>query len=148
MSSYNGHGHVEIEDVIFSNISVTGCARPFEIVEGNDAAIKDILLENFRVECYGYFHLRSDFATSVSNVTLRNWCVTMVDGPKPLVSRDFERRGDVWFRAERINDLRLEGFEVRDPNGLLSTWKNGVFDFAECQDHSMSCVTVNGVKQN
>ena len=144
MSSYNGHGHVEIEDVIFSNISVTGCARPFEIVEGVDAAIKDILLENFHVECYGYFHLRSTFERSVSNITLRNWCVTMVDGPKPIVARDFERRGDVWFRAERINSLHLENFEVRDPNGLLDTWKNGVFDFKECQSKRLTDVTVNG----
>jgi hypothetical protein len=143
MSSYNGHGHVEIENVIFSNISVTGCARPFEIVEGNDAAIKDILLENFRVECYGYFHLRSDFATSVSNVTLRNWCVTMVDGPKPLVPRDFERRGDVWFRAERISGLHLEDFEVRDPNGLLQAWKNGAFRLTDCRNSLFERVTVN-----
>jgi hypothetical protein len=139
---------VDIEDVIFSNVSVTGCARPFEIVEGVGATIKDVLLENFNVECYGYFHLRSNFPESVSNITLRNWIVTMVDGPKPLVPRDYERRGEVWFRAERINGLHLEGFEVRDPHGLLSTWKNGVFAFTECQDHSMSCVTVNGVEQN
>ena len=144
MSSYNGHGHVEIEDVIFSNISVTGCARPFEIVEGSDTAIKDILLENFRVECYGYFHLRSDFATSVSNVTLRNWCVTMVDGPTPLVPRDFERRGDVWFRAERINGLHLEDFEVRDPNNLLKTWENGAFRLTDCRNPLFKHVTVNG----
>ncbi len=143
MSSYNGRGHVSIKDVIFSNVSVTGCARPFEIVEGSDAAIEDLTLENFRVEAYGYFHLRSDFENSVRNVTLRNWDVTMVDGPKPIVPRDFERRGTVWFRAKNINKLTLENFNVRDPEGYLSTWQDGLFDFDGCREHTLSNVTVN-----
>ncbi len=148
MSSYNGYGNVDIEDAIFSNISVVGCARPFEIVEGAGASIKDIVLENFNVECYGYFHLRSSFPESVSNITLRNWVLTMVEGPQPLNPRDFERRGEVWFRAERINGLHLENFEVRDPKSLLKTWKNGVFDFTECLGKTLSGVTVNGEKQD
>ena len=143
MSSYNGKGHVEIEDVIFSNVSVTGCARPFEIVEGANAAIKDVLLENFNVETYGYFHLRSDFPESVSNITLRNWRVTLTDGPKPLVPRDFERRGNVWFRAERIGKLTLENFHVRDKNGYLQAWKSGSFRFQDCQGTALLGVTVN-----
>jgi len=144
MSSYNGRGHVEIEDAIFSNVSVTGCARPFEIVEGANATIKDLLLENFNVETYGYFHLRSDFPDSVSNVTLRNWRVTLVDGPKPIVPRDFERRGDVWFRAERINNLHLENFAVRDTHGYLNMWKNGFCDFKECKGNQLTNFTLNG----
>ncbi len=144
MSSYNGQGHVDIEDVIFSSISVTGCARPFEIVEGAGAAIKDVLLENFNVECYGYFHLRSDFENSVSGITLRNWNVTLADGPKPLVPRDYERRGTVWFRAKNIGDLHLENFHVRDKEGYLSTWQDGVFQFDHCKNTSLSAVSVNG----
>ena len=148
MSSYNGHGHVDIEDVTFSNVSVVGCARPFEIVEGSGATIKNVLLENFNVETYGYFHLRSDFPESVSNITLRNWKVTLVDGPKPIVPRDFERRGKVWFRAEHINSLHLENFEVCDPDGFLKTWENGVFDFKECHNIKLSNLTVDGKPQN
>jgi hypothetical protein len=143
MSSYNGHGGVSIEDASFSNVSVTGCARPFEIVEGANVRIADITLENFKVETYGYFHLRSDYPDSVSNIVMRNWDVTLVDGPQPIVARDYERRGTVWFRAERINGLKMENIAIRDEEGRLAAWQDGSFRF-EGADPTLINVTLNG----
>lgn len=143
MSTYNGHGGVSIEDVGFYNVSVTGCARPFEIVEGAGASIKDITLENFHVETYGYFHLRAAAPGSVSNILLKNWQVVLTDGPSPIVPRDYERRGTVWFRAENIGDLQLKDFRVCDAENRLAIWHSGIFSFTGCDVCTLENVFVN-----
>ena len=144
MSTYHKHGGLTIQDAIFSNVSVTGCARPFEIVEEAGVPITDIVLENFNVETYGYFHLHADEKGSVSNVVLRNWDVKLVDGPKPIVERDYERRGTVWFRAENIGGLKLENFKVTDKEGYLANWQDGSFRFVGCEDRVLQQATLNG----
>ena len=143
MSTYNGHGGVSIEDVSFSGVSVTGCARPFEIVEGAGVSIKDITLENFHVETYGYFHLHAEIPGSVSNIRLKNWTVVLTDGPSPIVPRDYERRGSVWFRAENIARLTMCDFRVYDAKQRLATWRDGVFAFTGCEGRTLEGIFVN-----
>jgi hypothetical protein len=143
MSSYHGMGKVSIEDVSFSNISATNTGRVISMIEGANAPIKNIVMENFSVETYGFFHLQSDFPTSVSDVTLRNWNVTMTDGPKHFSEYDMEKKGTEWFRAKNINCLKLENFAVTDSNNYLSAWPNGNFAFDGCDGYEMLNVTVN-----
>ncbi len=105
--------------------------------------IKDITLENFRVETYGYFHLRAAAPGSVSSILLKNWQVVLTDGPSPIVPRDYERRGTVWFRAENIGDLQLKDFRVCDAENRLATWQDGTFSFTGCDGRTLENVFVN-----
>jgi len=144
MSTYNRHGHVSIEDVSITNVSAMNCTRALDIVEEAGVPIRNITLENFTLEIYGYFHLRSEYPDSVSNITLRNWDVTMIEGPQPVREKDYLRRGTVWFRASNIKGLKLENFAVHDPDGHIpEIWKDGEFLFEGCEDRLLTNVTVN-----
>lgn len=143
-SSYHGSGSVSIEDVRIAHVSVVDCTRPFEILEGANVPIRNVVLEDFSVQTCGYFHLHSDFPASVCDITLRHWRVTLTTPPTPVLEKDIVRRGRVWFRAERIKGLRMEDFHIRDTEGHLSEWPDGVFSFDGCEDRCLVDVTVNG----
>lgn len=148
-SSYHGNGCVSIEDVRIAHVSAMDCSRPFEILEGANVPIRDVVLEDFVVETSGYFHLHSDFADSVRGITLRHWNVTVTTPPVPTVEKDILRRGTVWFRAENIKGLRIEDFHVCDPEGhIAANWPDGVFAMEGCDDRRLTDVTVNGVETN
>lgn len=146
-SSYHGYGSVSIEDVGIVNVSATDCARVFEIVEGANVAIKDVTLENFNVETGGFFNLYSDYPDSVSNINMRNWKITMTEGPEIKLPRDFERKGTVWFRAKNIGEFTLENVSIIDPNGYIGAWEDGVFKFDGCKELKLCGVKINGKEQ-
>lgn len=144
MSSYHGKGCVSIEDVSIMNVSATSCTRGIEILEGAGASIRNIVMENIFIETDGYFVLQSDAPHNVSDVTLRNLRVILTDGPKPVTPRDFERKGTVWFRATNIDNLTLDGVDVRDGNCYLDAWEDGIFSFVDCEGLILRDVRVNG----
>jgi len=147
-SSYCGRGCVSIEDVGVIHVSATNCARVFEIVEGANVSIKDVTLENFYVETNGYFHLYSDFSDSVSNITMRNWKITMTAPPEHKIPRDYERKGTVWFRARNICNFTLENISVNDENNDIGAWQDGSFSFDGCKGLKFLGVSINGEEQN
>ena len=144
MSAYKGHGNVTIQDVNFSNISATNCTRALELDESAGVKIENVTLENIRIETQGYFDLKSDFADSVNNITLRNWDVILTEPPEIKIPRDYERRGSVWFRAKNINSLKLEGLHIYDDSDYLSAWNDGNFSFDGCEGFKASDVSING----
>ena len=144
MSAYKGHGNVTIQDVNFSNISATNCTRALELDESAGVKIENVTLENIRIETHGYFDLKSDFADSVNNITLRNWDVILTEPPEIKIPRDYERRGSVWFRAKNINSLKLEGLHIYDDSDYLSAWNDGNFSFDGCEGFKASDVSING----
>ena len=143
-SSYHGNGRVSVQDVGISHVSVAHCARPFEISEGAGVPVRNILLEDFHVVTDGHFALCCDHPDSVSDIVLRDFEVTLEMPPVAILQKDIERRGTVWFRANRIDGLRLENFRVNDPHGYLDAWRDGVFDFADCENLCLHNVSVNG----
>ena len=146
MTSYLGHGHVSIEDVVISNVSMANCAKPLEVLESSieKATIKDVTIENVVAEVYAFMRMRCENEDTVSNIVLKNWRVKLTDGPAPITERDVERRGDVWFTVTNVKGLRLENFAVLDTEGYLSAWRDGVFSFDKCGGLVLSGVTVNG----
>ena len=145
MTSYLGHGHVSIEDVIISNVSMANCAKPLEVLESSieRATIKDVIIENVVAEVYAFARMRCENENTVSNIVLKNWKVKLIDGPAPITERDVERHGTVWFTATNVNGLRLENFAVSDEEGYLSAWRDGAFSFDGCTAELVG-VTVNG----
>ena len=145
MTSYLGHGHVSIEDVVISNVSMANCAKPLEVLESSveRATIKDVTIENVVAEVYAFVRMRCENEGTVSNIVLKNWRVKLTDGPAPITERDVERHGDVWFTATNVKGLRLENFAVSDEEGYLCAWRDGVFSFDGCTTELVGA-TVNG----
>jgi hypothetical protein len=75
---------------------------------------------------------------------LRDWNLTLRQPPVPTTENDIHRMGRVWFRAHNINRLTLENIAIHDPNGYLSAWPDGTFEFEGCHDRRLINVTVNG----
>jgi hypothetical protein len=117
---------------------------PLEILESSKARIANIVLDNFYVEAYAYFKLSAEFADIVSDVTMKNWRIKLIDGPAPVVPKDHIRHGTHWFRAKNINSLKLENIDIRDSKGYLAAWQNGLFDFDGCNGLKLINVKING----
>lgn len=150
MTSYLGHGHVSLEDIIISNVSMTACAKPLEVIESSveKATIKDVMIENVNAEVYAFVRFNCENDDTVENIVLRNWKVKLIDGSKPISQRDVERLGRIWFTAKNISGLKLENFAVCDREGYLSAWCDGVFSFDRCEGLLLSGVSVNGEDVN
>ena len=146
MTSYQGKGNVSIDDISFSNLSITNCARPFEISEKSQdcATVSNVVVENVDAQMYGYFHLNCTNKNTVKNITLRNWHVAMVDGPKPMFPKCYKMRGTVWFRASNIESLRFEKFTITDEEGYIKTWEDGAFAIKDCTQLYAQDLTLNG----
>ena len=86
MTSYLGHGHVSIEDVIISNVSMTNCAKPLEVLESSieKATIKDVMIENVNAEVYAFVRMKCENEDTVSNIVLKNWSTTPSAKANPL----------------------------------------------------------------
>ena len=142
MTAYGGAGGVSIEDVTVSNVSGTNCLLPMKMYEYAGVPLRNIILENFVIEADSYFEIHSDFADSVSDITLRNWKIILKEPPVPTTEEDIKRMGTYWFRAKNINRLTMENFVVEDPNGYLAAWRDGAFLFEGCDDRKLINVAV------
>ena len=145
MTSYLGHGNVSLEDIIISNVSMSNCAKPLEVIETSiqKATVKDIIIENVNAEVYAFVRFVCENEDTVSNFMLKNWKIKLIDGPKPITQRDVERLGRVWFTAKNVGGLRLENFALFDSEEYLSAWNDGVFSFDNCAELKISNATVN-----
>jgi hypothetical protein len=145
MSSYRGRGNTSIEDVQFSHISARGLSRPLEITEEspNHATIRDITIDGFDGECYGFFHFLVSNRDTVENIVLRSWRLRLVNNPFPMTPRSLEEKGEVWMDVKNIKGLRLENFAVTDPESCLAAWEKP-FSFDNCPELSLNNVTLNG----
>ncbi|MBQ7386982.1 MAG: hypothetical protein IJW03_02325 [Clostridia bacterium] len=138
MSSYFGHGSTTIEDVKISNLTAESSNYALELIEGTDVPIRNILLENFSITTDGFMSLESNFPSSVSGVTLKNWDVTLVKSPPPVYDYDIKKHGTAWLRARNINNLVISDFTLRVKEDALSSWCDGAFSFTDCNDRKIS----------
>jgi len=145
MSSYNGKGNTTIDDISFTNLSMTNCSRPFEITEGSEehAKVTNIVVENVRAEVYGFVNFKVTNTDTVKNITLRNWSVKMIEGPEVTEPGAFRMRGTVWFRGKNAENLTLDQFAVYDDSGCLSQWNDGLFRFENCENLKLQGITLN-----
>lgn len=144
MTTYNSYGDVSIEDVSIVNVSAVDSTRGMEIIQGGDAYVRRITVENFYVETDGYFKLQADCPHSVSDIVLRNCRIVQTGALKAVNPRQVDRRGTSWFRAKNIDNLKLENVQIEDEGDYLSTWKDGVFSFDDCSSTQLNNVTLNG----
>jgi len=145
MSAYQGHGHVSIEDISISHISVTNTALLFSVLEdsANCAHIKDITMEDVHAEVYGFVIMRSPNLDTVNNICLRNIDATMIKGPEYFGGINRAKQGIGWLRGTHINNLKLEQVAVHDPDDQLSIYGGQFFALTDCQNPQISNVTYN-----
>ena len=142
VSCYSGKSGVSIEDVVISNVKATETTRPIHITEGIGVLMRNILIENFDVETYGYCDIGAQNLGSLSDLTLKNWRVTLTESPEPITERDAELHGDVWMRVKNVERLKIDGFKVVDPHGYLDAWSGGAFSFDGCDDRECARVEI------
>ena len=145
MSAYQGRGHVSVEDISISHMSVTHTALLFSVLEdsANSAHIRDITMEDINADVYGFIILRSANPDTVSNITMRNIHVTMTKGPEYFGGINRAKQGIGWLRASRIHKLTLDQVAVHDPDDQLSVYGGDFFALTDCKNTQFIGVTYN-----
>jgi hypothetical protein len=67
----------------------------------------------------------------------------MIEGPEVTSEGAIRMRGNVWFRGKNAKNLTLDQFAIYDDNNYLSTWKDGLFSFDNCENLKLQGVTLN-----
>lgn len=146
MTAYQGRGCVSIEDVSISHLTATNTALLFTILEQskNCAHVRDIAMQDIRGEVYGFVKLHSDNPDTVSNITLRNWDVTLIQGPEYFGGVNRAKQGQGWFRGKNIHNLNVDNLTLHDSDDQLTTWGGHVLALENCRAAKLSGFTYNG----
>ncbi len=129
MSTIHGCHHSDIEDVNFSGISGVNVNYPID-VSGERASVKNVTLENIRMQCAAASYLQATGECSISGVTLRNVELEVGEEPRPVDEAMIAQRGDTALLLKNVHDCRLENVCVRVAKGAPG-WKN-VYDEQDC----------------
>lgn len=122
LTDYRGNGHVCMEDIHINGVSAAGVAYPLEIMEGNNAYIRNVTIENYNVEAYACASIHAVHENMLSDITLRNVKIKLVDSPIPLTEADITGRGEHAFYASNVSKLTLENVSVVAESDLLPKW--------------------------
>ena len=131
VTSYSGHGHAEIEDVNFSDISATDVSFPITL-EGDRASIRRITLENMRFYSRAGIKLCAKETCEICDVTLRHVEMHLIADTLPMDARRRAARGEYVVSLNGGKRVMLEDVRVIDESGLLTDW-SGVYRAENCE---------------
>lgn len=112
-TSYQDRGGVDIEDVNFSNISATNIGRGLIMYANNGSYIKNITMENIRLEAGAMCNFSRTEDGVLENIHLRNIELRMKDlYEAPLSKEMLEQRGPHCLRLYGMSNSVLENVTV------------------------------------
>ena len=120
MTGYCGRGHVSIEDVHFSDISIHEAAYPFNITNDNEAHIRDLTFRNMTVGGFARSDIQNTGTGYISDVTFENIRLEYFDNKKLTDEEIAKYRGNEIFRAENIEDLEFRNTKIVGEKEFLS----------------------------
>ena len=139
ITSYAGKGKAEIEDVNFSDISMYDTSYPI-VLNGDVGSIRRITLENIRAYTLASSSFIAEDECEISDVTLRNVDIILIDDTEELTERRREKRGEHMLYARNIRSFNLKNVRVLADAQLRSLWTSP-FRYEECTDVSVEdCV--------
>lgn len=112
-NSYNKNGSVKIEDVNFSNISATNIGRGLIMSANNGSYIKNITMENIRLEAAAMCNFECEDGSTLDNIKLRNIELRMKDiYETPLKEEILDQRGQHCLRIHGMTNSILDNVTV------------------------------------
>ncbi len=129
MPTIHGYHHSDIEDVNFSGISAVNVNYPIDM-SGTDASVKNVTLENIRMQCAAAACLQASDACEISGITLRNVELDVCAEQRTVDEEMIAQRGDTALLLKNVKDCRLENVRVRVAKDAPG-WKN-VYAEQEC----------------
>jgi len=131
MTSFDGHGHVSMEDIHISGVSATHIVSPLYLYTSNEAYIRNVSFENIYVETYIGSELTASLPDTISDITLRNFTCKIVPGH--LTEEDYLERDDYIFYAHNVSGLTLDHFKIHVSDEHLRLRK-GLMQMDACPD--------------
>jgi len=122
MTSFNGKGAAEIEDVNFSGVSINFCSFPIKF-EGDRSYIKDITVENVRAKhCIAGLRIIPAEECSISNVTLRDVEFTVKKEEREITPNNITRRGAYMLEVWKSKNITLDRVRLHTDEDSLQFW--------------------------
>ncbi len=122
MTSYNGKGAAEIEDVNFSDVSINFCSFPVKF-EGERASIKDITVENVRAKhCISGLRIIPFEECEVSNVTLKDIEFTVKKEEREITEKNVKKRGSYMVEIGKSKNITLDRVRLHADDDAIPFW--------------------------
>ena len=127
MTAYRGRGEAFIEDVNFSDISVTYCAFPI-LLQGECGAIRDITIENYRANsiasvridpespCEGKERVLPDSLCDIGNITIKDTEINIIKEEREVTEEMKDYRGREMVYVGPCGPVRFENFRLTSEN--------------------------------
>lgn len=123
-SSYTANGCCNIEDVHFSKISAVGAAFPIMIGCDSGAYMRNITVEDMRVEGFAGMKIGAAPNHDCSDVKIRNIDYTVLKNPAPLSEGDMKVRGESVISVQNIRGLVMENVSIHASEEVCALWED------------------------
>ena len=133
MTSYDGRGEADIENVSFSNIVAEKVGLVFDIAAPTAGKVKRISVSNLRAYFFASFRILAKEPAVVRDITFSNLDLISLNPDYPLGDREREMRGDYVVRCENAHNLTFDKVNVTVAESFEGKWL-GLTKFNNCNN--------------
>lgn len=133
MTAYLKHGQVSMENIQFRNIAADHVSFPLQLMACNGCFIRNVSVDGYQARAMCSTSLTAAEDSSISNVSLRDLQLEMMEPPFPLREDEATERGDTVLTAENVSGLYLDRIQIRIPEDQQHKWKQNA-SFTNCEE--------------
>lgn len=114
--SYNGKGHINVENVLISNCIADDVGIPINVYENNDCYIKNVSVSNFRATAKCQCRFKADDIGAVSNITFRDVSIDLSNPTFKLTDHTRNTRGTAAVSVTGVNSIHFDNVRINKPD--------------------------------
>lgn len=123
MTAYLTYGCARIENINISNVVADQVAFPFAFTECNHASLRNVTIDGYRVKGMCASRICAEEFGNISNITLRNVDIELMEPPFPVRENEQAERGDVALVVQGANGVHFENVHITIPEVLSHKWR-------------------------
>lgn len=127
MTAYKKRGNAKISSVKFENIIAENVSYPFRFTQWNDSYIKDVSICSYLAKSYAAGFFEAETAGMISDISIRDLNLQLVNPPFPLDDRAQTQRGMYAIENHGGRDISLENVRITLPEESELAWEGSFF---------------------
>lgn len=132
-TEYGNQPLTPIYDVNFSNVSAINIIRAVKMVGCFGVPVKNITIENIRVEAKIGIEISNEKADALEDITIRNFDLHLLDTDVKLTPEIRKERGEAIVHAKRVKGLLFDGIRLFVSEKTAAAWTR-VCEIENCQN--------------
>ncbi len=117
-SAYNGKGHINVENVMISNIVAYDVGIPISIYENNDCYVKNVSITNLTSSAKCRCLFKADDVGAVSNITLRDVNIELSEPTFEMTDYTREKRGKYAIEVDGVDTMHFDNVRIVKPDDV------------------------------